>query len=154
MNDSTGNDSWNGLHASPQGGDNGPWKTIGKANGFSLSAGDTVCIRAGNYSEPIRPSNSGNSTAYITFRNYENEEVVISGSSISPAIELSDKSYIIVDGFKVTNVRRYIRAVNTKHTIVRNCHFESPAPNASYTVILYSEGADFNSFINNFVIIC
>lgn len=150
VSDSTGNDSWNGLHASPQGGDNGPWKTIGKANGFSLSAGDTVCIRAGNYAEPIRPSNSGNSTAYITFRNYENEEVVINGSSISPAIELSDKSYIIVDGFKVTNVRRYIRAVNAKYTIVKNCHFESPASGASYTVILYSEGADFNSFINNY----
>ncbi len=149
VSSSVGNDSWNGLYATSQGGENGPWKTIGKANGFSLSAGDTVCIRAGNYTESIRPSNSGNSNAYITFKNYTNEEVVITGN-VSPAIELSNRSYIIVDGIKATDVRRYVRAENAKYTIVRNCRFESAAANASYTVILYTLGADYNQFINNY----
>ncbi len=150
VSSSEGNDSWTGQHASPQGEDNGPWKTIGKANGPSVLAGDTVYIRTGSYDESIRPSNSGTSGAYITFKKYENEEVVITGPSLSPAIELSDKSYIIVDGIKATDVKRYVNAVNTKHTIIQNCRFESPASGASYTVIIYKQKADYNCFINNY----
>ncbi len=150
VSSSTGDDSWNGEYSSPQGGENGPWKTIGKANGFSLSAGDTVYIRAGTYGEAIRPSQSGSSTEYITFKKYGDEEVIISGASISPAIELSNKSYITIDGIQATNVKRYVKAESATHTIVKNCRFEEPADDASYTVILYTLGANYNKFINNY----
>lgn len=41
--------------------------SIAKANA-SLVAGDTVFIAAGTYTEPIRPANSGTSSARITYK--------------------------------------------------------------------------------------
>src|SRR5947208_2256229 len=46
-----------------------PWKTISKAN-QTLVADDTVYIKAGTYSSFVAPARSGNSAAYITYRNY------------------------------------------------------------------------------------
>jgi len=43
-----GNDSYNGLYPTYQGGSNGPWLTWSKAKGGSYSAGDTICFKRGN----------------------------------------------------------------------------------------------------------
>ncbi|MEI7730490.1 MAG: family 43 glycosylhydrolase [Verrucomicrobiota bacterium] len=61
-----------------------PFRTIQKAASIT-GPGDTVLIRAGTYREPVAPSRSGEAGRPITFRNYEGEEVTLSGAEIVPA---------------------------------------------------------------------
>jgi len=56
-----------------------PYLTIQKAATVALP-GDTVQIRAGTYRETVTPTNSGTAGSPITYRNYNNETVTISGA--------------------------------------------------------------------------
>ncbi len=56
-----------------------PFRTIQKAANV-MKAGGTCLIRGGVYRETVRPANSGQKGAPITFQPYENEKVVISGT--------------------------------------------------------------------------
>ncbi len=58
-----------------------PWKTITKANA-SLMPGDTVYIKAGTYNQYISPARSGTAGNLITFRNYSNDTVRITGHAL------------------------------------------------------------------------
>lgn len=68
----TGNDSNDGRSLST------PFKTIQKAASI-MAAGDTCEIRGGTYRETVTPSNSGAASNKITFKNYNNEIVTVSG---------------------------------------------------------------------------
>jgi hypothetical protein len=70
----TGNDSNPGTEARP-------WKTIKKA-ADTMTAGDSVLIKAGVYNERVRPRYSGTAGEYITYTSYPNDTVVIDGSGI------------------------------------------------------------------------
>ena len=100
-----------------------PWKTIGKAN-TTLVADDTVYIRTGTYEETIRPDNSGTEGNYITYAQYEDEEVTITG--VSDGGDLTNRSYIVIDGFKIMHVSgNWIKLrPNGDHNIIRNCYME------------------------------
>ncbi len=121
-----GNDSWNGLYASYTGDDNGPWETIGKANS-TLGAGDTVYIRAGTYAnQQIKPSNSGTSGNYITYVNYNNEEVIITGGTAQ--ISMDNKSYIAIDGLKFyhpAHKGQWAYIIHCNHIKFDNCIFDN-----------------------------
>src|SRR2546426_2685806 len=71
-----------GANASASDGNSGtataPWKTTGKAN-QALSAGDTVYIGAGTYSQSIAPVNSGAAAKPITYNSVAGATVTISG---------------------------------------------------------------------------
>lgn len=56
-----------------------PWKTIQKAASVMM-AGDTCYIRGGTYRETVTPANSGTSGNPVTFMNYNNEVVTVSGT--------------------------------------------------------------------------
>src|SRR5437764_1008648 len=56
-----------------------PLHTIQKA-ASQAHAGDTVYIRGGVYRETVTPANSGAASAPITFTNYNNEIVTVSGA--------------------------------------------------------------------------
>ena len=56
-----------------------PFHTIQKAASLA-KAGDTVYIRGGVYRETVTPTNSGSASAPITFTNYNNEVVTVSGA--------------------------------------------------------------------------
>src|SRR4030067_2743550 len=86
-----------------------PWNTITKAN-QTLVAGDTVYIKAGTYTSYIAPSNSGTSSNRITYRNYANDVVTISGTSY--AVYLNGKSYITVQGINATNCAHFLYIIN------------------------------------------
>lgn len=70
----SGNDSNPGTLASP-------FLTIQHAASLMV-AGDTCYIRQGTYREEVVPANSGASGAPITFTNYPNELVVVSGADV------------------------------------------------------------------------
>lgn len=114
-----GDDSYSGTFDTP-------WKTINKAN-RALQPGDTVFIRQGTYKETIRPSISGNTGAHITYTNYENENVTITG--VYDGVDLVDKSYIIIDGIKIIDVDHYwVNMRGTRSTtknIIKNCYMET-----------------------------
>ena len=105
-----------------------PWCTISKANS-DLQPGDTVHIREGSYAQTINPDNSGSAGNYITYKNYNNEEVVIGPVPGGYAIYLRDKSYINVDGIRTGEMKFWadLRASpgnKSSHNIMQNCYFD------------------------------
>jgi len=80
-----------------------PWLTIRKA-ALTMTAGDTVYIKEGVYHESIEPANSGDSGAWITYRNYPGDRVVLDGTGFDAnAVNIVDKSCIRLIGFRITN---------------------------------------------------
>ncbi len=87
-----------------------PFLTIQKA-ADTVAAGDTVYVRAGTYNEMVVMKTSGTASAPIIFRNYGTEVPVINGSgkpvgeddSVNALILITDKNYIKIIGFSVTN---------------------------------------------------
>lgn len=65
VNGSTGDDAYNGLYESHQGGYNGPWKTLGKANTSVTSGTHTINVAAGTYNEDITETHSGTSSSHF-----------------------------------------------------------------------------------------
>ena len=85
-----------------------PWRTIGKANG-TLQPGDVVYLRGGQYiDDPIKPSRSGTSGAEIRYVAYAGEQPVLTSNKskgLSVAIDLTDRSHVVVDGIDVDGVK-------------------------------------------------
>lgn len=84
-----------------------PWLTIGKA-AATLSAGDTVYIRNGTYSERVEPKNSGAAGSYIAYRAYPGHSPIIDGTGVwvpgwGGLFDMSDADYIRVSGLQVVN---------------------------------------------------
>jgi nitrous oxidase accessory protein NosD len=114
----TGNDAHPGTLAQP-------WRTIGKA-AATLTAGDTVFIRAGTYPEWVMPQNSGAPGQYITYTAYPGETVTIDGAGLpvpqySGLIDLALKNYIRVSGLRVLNSSdQGIQADGSSNIIIEN----------------------------------
>lgn len=140
-------DGSNGNDANP-GTVTQPWKTIGKANS-TLKAGDTVYIKNGTYNETIQPSRSGTAGNYIKYASKGNDEVIITGSS--DGINLSNKSYIIIDGLNIEHVSgNWVDfQPNGSHNIIQNCYMKE---SANYVGIALLDGAKYNKIINNTMI--
>lgn len=99
-----------------------PWKTITKANQV-LKPGDTVFIRAGIYNSFIAPENSGTALALITYKNYKNDEVLITDTAYG--IYLNAKSYISVSGIHFQNLDRFMYLQNgSDYNIIAYCCFD------------------------------
>jgi len=84
--------------------------------------GDTVFIRAGTYNEQLSPQVSGEKGKIITYKNFEKEKVVITGP-YRPAIDLSSRQYILVEGLIVSDVDRWLYLVNASYNTVKNNKF-------------------------------
>ncbi|MCP4660710.1 MAG: DUF1565 domain-containing protein [bacterium] len=95
----------NGLNSNP-GSESKPWRTIQKAAN-TMTAGDTVYIKAGTYSERVVPQASGSAGNLITYAAYPGHAVTIDGTGVSiPAawgglFEISERSYIKVSGLRI-----------------------------------------------------
>ncbi len=99
-----------------------PWKTISKAN-RTLTAGDTVNIKAGTYSTYIAPENSGSSSNPIIYKNYGTDTVTVSDTSYG--IRLNGRSYIIVQGINFYNLDQFLWIENhANHNTVAYCNFD------------------------------
>ena len=87
-----------------------PWKTIQYAADH-VSAGDTVCVRGGTYSEILAPTHFGSPTAgVVTLRNMPGETPIIDGTSFASVpngqwglLTLSNPHDIVVRGFELRN---------------------------------------------------
>jgi len=133
------------------GGSETAYKSLYDASVFAYP-GDTVIIRGGTFHENLAPRRSGTKDKPITFTAMDNETVIITekGAPLYPAIELSNRSHIIIDGLTVTNVRRYLRADNAHYNVIRNCRFTG-AYATDRAVMRFADGSTFNRFVNNYV---
>ncbi|MCA0235906.1 MAG: right-handed parallel beta-helix repeat-containing protein [Bacteroidetes bacterium] len=77
------------------------WATIQHAC-ENATPGSTVYIKGGTYHEELTMSVSGTEMNYITFRPFENDEVIVDGTEdmVSPTIllKIQDRSYIRIEG--------------------------------------------------------
>ena len=107
-----------------------PWRTVQKGAN-TLTAGDTVYIKAGTYSERVDPVNSGSAGYFITYAAYPGDTVTIDGASISmPSYEsglfqVEDRSYIRVSGLRILNAGPYdnnagILVDSSSHIVIEN----------------------------------
>ncbi|WP_395055005.1 T9SS type A sorting domain-containing protein [Flavobacterium sp.] len=83
------------------------WQTIQKAANTAIP-GSTVNILAGTYNELVTINVSGTNANPITFKNYQNQNVVISGvgfsANFSNLITINSKSNIVIDGLILENL--------------------------------------------------
>lgn len=91
----TGNDALDGTTEATA------WATIQKAC-ENATPGSTVYIKGGTYHEELTMSVSGMDMNYITFRPFENDEVIVDGTEdmVSPTIllKIQGRSYIRIEG--------------------------------------------------------
>ena len=83
------------------------WQTIQKAAN-TVTAGSIVNILAGTYNELVTINVSGTLVNPITFKNYQNDLVVVSGNgftgSFNSIIAINSKSNLIIDGLILENL--------------------------------------------------
>lgn len=86
-----------------------PWRTIQHA-ADSVTAGDTVYVRAGVYNEIVTIPVSGSaSSGFVTFSSYPGELATVDGTGLSVPngqwglYTIQDESYIIIQGFEIRN---------------------------------------------------
>lgn len=124
-------------------------KTLDEAAMLAIE-GTSVLIREGMYNEQFIPQHSGTPDKSIVFRNYMNENVVISGNELSPAIFIDQKDYIIIDGIVVKNVRRWLNALGCNNLIIRNCTFKNANdPGGSSKTGIFFHGCNYCKIQNN-----
>ncbi|WP_435368002.1 right-handed parallel beta-helix repeat-containing protein [Paenibacillus pasadenensis] len=85
------------------------FKTLQKAAN-TAGPGDTVNVLAGTYNQKLKITNSGTSSAPITFRNYNTDVAVIDGtglpvSGMEGIVQITNASNIKVQGFEIRNYK-------------------------------------------------
>ncbi len=99
------------------------WKTVDKAN-QTLTAGDTVFIKAGTYKATISPIHSGTASQPITYMNFNNDPVVFSDTVYG--VYLDAKSYIVIQGVTMKRQDRFVYIRNkSDHNTLAWCTFDS-----------------------------
>jgi hypothetical protein len=127
------------------------YKTLAGAAAAAV-AGQTVYIRAGTYTEALVPQRSGTASQPITYQAYTGETATITGADLMPAIDISDRSYLTIDGLTITEVRRWLLAVNSDHDIIRNCEFTRALDQyGSSKTGLFFQYATYNQVVDNLI---
>ena len=123
------------------------WRTVGKANA-AVQPGDTVYLRAGTYSETIRPDTSGTAGNYITYARYNTEEVVITG--VSDGVDLRNRSYIMVDGMRIVGVLYWVNMKEaSSYNIIQNCYMDEAT---GWGGVWLRYESHYNRILNNTII--
>lgn len=121
-NDTTGNGSISS-----------PYKTISKALNVA-TAGQTIYVRTGTYSENVSFAKSGEKDKPITLRNYPNEVAILdcTGKTVEAVVDFNNKSFINVIGFEICNLTEKEDSVygilargGEKNIIIANCNIHN-----------------------------
>jgi parallel beta-helix repeat protein len=131
------------------GGSDQAYKTLAGAAAVA-GPGDTVLIRESTYSEPLIPQISGESGRPVTWRNYQDETVTITNASLSPAVDISGRDYLVIEGITVSDVRRWLHALDSHHNVIRNNTFRRALDSggSSKTGVFFQE-ATYNKILDN-----
>lgn len=126
----------NGNDKNP-GSDKKPFKTI-QMGINKLSAGDTLLVREGTYTEQVVINRSGDNRNLITIKAHPNEKPVIDGSNIqfrkgARLVSIIRCQYVVFAGFDVRNsFGRGIGVQDCKHVTVDNCSVKGCQANGIY----------------------
>jgi len=106
VSSSLGSDTYDGLSPTHKGGTNGPFKTVTKVNGLTLSPGDEVLFRRGdtwiNYE--LKPPSHGSGGNYIKYGAYgTGSDPLFDGNNLRKYLFYCLKTYIWVDGLDFYN---------------------------------------------------
>jgi parallel beta-helix repeat protein len=85
-------------------------------------AGDVVQVRAGSYSERLVPGRSGTEALPLLFTVAPGETATLTNLD-EPAIFLKQRSYVVVEGFTVTNVVGWARLEDSSYNTLRKNAF-------------------------------
>jgi parallel beta-helix repeat protein len=117
--------------------------------------GQTVLLRAGKHGETLVPQKSGLPGRPITYRNYPNEEAVITGARLTPAIDISKRSYLVIEGLHISQVNMWMHAVRSSHNVIRNNRFsQALCPSKSAKTGIFFQEASFNQVTGNLIEDC
>ena len=95
--------------------------------------GCTVEILGGSYTQALIPQHSGTASQPLVFEAYGNETVTTTGTLLAPAIDISGRGYVTIQGLTISNVQRWRLAVNAHHnTIVGNVAIPPRTPASSF----------------------
>jgi hypothetical protein len=128
-----------------------PWRTIQHAEN-SVSAGDTVYIRGGTYTENLTFNVKGTANNLITFIPYSGESVIIDGGNTSGnMINFNNADYIRISNITVQNAQRslFYLTSGSSGNIIEYCtlrDFGREQPDAGIT--LRGE-SNYNTIQNN-----
>jgi hypothetical protein len=123
------------------------YRTIAGAAAVAV-AGDVVYLRGGTYGEALAPAASGMPAQPITYARYQAETPIITGGGLDPAIEISDRSHIVIDGLTVQDVTGWLRGQNTHYCVVRNGTFLRATAGGSRAGLKFID-ATFNRVVAN-----
>lgn len=118
------------------GSESAAWQSIQHAMDHA-TPGSTVHIHAGTYNERLYVNVSGTDNHYITFKNHQNDEVIIDGAGLSNAalIEIYDVHHVAIEGLIIRNnvqldavgilVNGACDHIRLKGNTVENIHFSA-----------------------------
>ena len=112
--------------------------------------GDTVLFRGAEYNQTWTVRHSGKQGRPITYQVYPGEKVLFTGEQLKPAINLSYREYIVLDGFTVSDVGRWLYARQMNYSVIKNNTFQRAmdASGGAKTGLFFSD-AHFNKLLNN-----
>ncbi|MEZ4515573.1 MAG: right-handed parallel beta-helix repeat-containing protein [Chloroflexota bacterium] len=116
-----------------------PLKTI-QAGVNKLSAGDTLLVKAGTYSEQAIINRSGDSNKPITIKAYQNDKPVIKGNKINIAraarlVSFTRCQYVTFAGFEVqSSSGRGIGLKDCKFVTVSDCEVHKCVSNGIFAI--------------------
>jgi len=129
-----------------------PW-SLAKANS-DLLPGETAILIDGTYTvTPIAPAHSGEAGAYIVYRAKNKHRAVFQHINDMPdahgpvAVFVNNRSYISVEGIKVTGVKRWIIGVKSHHISIDNNYFMN---GSGWINCRFDEIGDGMSITNNY----
>ncbi|HET9316332.1 MAG TPA: Calx-beta domain-containing protein, partial [Vicinamibacteria bacterium] len=123
------------------------YRTIAGAAAAAVP-GETVLLRAGTYAERLVPPASGTAAQPITYTRYQSEVATISGSAFDPAVDLTGRSYLVLDGLRVTDVVGWVRAVNAHYNVIRNSTFQRATGSGTRAGVKFIDST-YNRIENN-----
>jgi len=117
----TGSDSNPGTQSQP-------FRTIQKAANV-VSAGDTVLVRGGTYSETVTLARSGTVDNYITFKPFGTESVILEGNrALGNLFVINGTNYLRIKGFTLQNTSSApIQVSSANGIIIEDNTFNRPS---------------------------
>ena len=145
-----------------------PFATIQKAANVAKE-GSIIYIRGGIYNQKVRTTHSGASGAPITFQNYQDEKVILDGSTVKleddGLFTIEDKNYIQVKGLEFRNLKStkvnetpigiYITGTGSNIEIRNNYihHIEANVKNGNaHGIAVYGTSSSAQNNLNHIVI--
>jgi hypothetical protein len=128
------------------------YKTLAGANA-AVQPGDVVLMRGGTYNERVSPARNGTATDPIVYTRIGTEQVLITGL---PAILLTGRSYITVDGISVRvtgcSGACYVHLNNSHHITIQNCRMDQSLNQSGWPHgVRIDNSSHHNRILNNVI---